>query len=462
MPAQPPEEAQTPVELPSSPSAVARSSSQLCDKSFVGYLTSQFCGAFNDNLFKQLILLLATPTAALALANSSADRPVDLQGFATVLFGVPFVVFGGIAGWLADRISKRTVMVGAKFAEILIMALGLIAFYKAPVWGMTGLWLVLFLMGVHSTFFGPGKYGILPEMLRGDDLAKANGLVQMTTFLAIILGTALAGPLKDWLTPAGVDNTPETLTGDLWEASLVCMGIAVVGTVTSLWLRKTPAADPHAVFNVDALGIPRQTRYLLAKDRPLRAALWASCAFWLIAGMTMQSVNSLGKTQLGLADSYTSLMTSIISVGIAVGAVVAGFLSRRSADQFLVQLGSYGVIGCSLLLAITIPGQGHWLGFAGSLPILVLLGGFAALFAIPVQVFIQSRPPEELKGRVIAFMNQANFLAIVGAGVLYILIDWLLRRTGLPRSAAFAAGALVFVPVALGYRLPKYVDPSGA
>jgi MFS family permease len=428
------------------------------DGAFYGYLTCQFLGAFNDNLFKQLILLLAVPTAAaVAVATDAEAKPADLQGFATVLFGIPFVIFGGIAGWLADRISKTTVMVGAKAAEILIMGLGMAAFYMAPSWGMSGLWVVLFLMGTHSTFFGPGKYGILPEMLRSKDLAKANGLVQMTTFFAIIFGTALAGPLKDWLAPVqeAAASAKADLTGDLWKASLVCMGVAVFGWFASLMLRKTPPADSTVPLNADALGVPKVTRHLLRVDRPLLMALLASCAFWLIAGMTMQSVNSLGKTQLGLPDTYTSLMTSIISVGIAVGAVAAGYCSKGGADPRLATWGCWGVIACSVLLSITIPGYGHLLGFSGTMVMLVLLGASAAFFAIPVQVFIQSRPPAELKGRVIAFMNQANFLAIVLAGLMYMGVDWLLRVNDWPRSVAFAAAAIIFVPVAFIYRLPN-------
>lgn len=436
------------------------------DGAFYGYLTCQFLGAFNDNLFKQLILLLAVPTAAaVAVATDAEAKPADLQGFATVLFGIPFVIFGGIAGWLADRISKTTVMVGAKAAEILIMGLGMVAFYMAPSWGMSGLWVVLFLMGTHSTFFGPGKYGILPEMLRSKDLAKANGLVQMTTFFAIIFGTALAGPLKDWLAPAQVvaqeaaqvaaQSATADLTGDLWKASLVCMGVAVFGWFASLMLRRTPPADSTVPLNADALGVPKVTRQLLRVDRPLLMALLASCAFWLIAGMTMQSVNSLGKTQLGLPDTYTSLMTSIISVGIAVGAVAAGYCSKGGADPRLATWGCWGVIACSVLLSITIPGYGHLLGFGGTMVMLVLLGASAAFFAIPVQVFIQSRPPAELKGRVIAFMNQANFLAIVLAGLMYMGVDWLLRVNDWPRSVAFAAAAIIFLPVAFIYRLPN-------
>ncbi|MEM6777107.1 MAG: MFS transporter, partial [Planctomycetota bacterium] len=172
----------------------------LGDRSFIGFLTTQFFGAFNDNLFKQLLLLLAIPPAVMA-GVEQPDGP-DLQGVATIVFGIPFVVFGGLAGYLADRFSKRTIIVASKWAEVAVMGLGMLAFLMAPVLGFVGLWVVLFLMGLQSTFFGPGKYGILPEMLHREQLSRANGLVLMTTFIAIIVGTAAAGPLKEAVLPA--------------------------------------------------------------------------------------------------------------------------------------------------------------------------------------------------------------------------------------------------------------------
>ena len=178
----------------------------LSHPSFIGFIATQFFGAFNDNLFKQLLLLLAIPTAVAAtvtetnlvngavavevsedLTGAPAAKPSgggDLQGIATVVFGLPFVVFGGLAGYLADRYSKRTIIVTSKVAEIVVMGLGLLAFLATPMIGFAGLWIVLFLMGLQSTFFGPGKYGIMPEMLSGNQLNRGNGLVLMTTFIA--------------------------------------------------------------------------------------------------------------------------------------------------------------------------------------------------------------------------------------------------------------------------------------
>src|SRR6185436_6389190 len=173
-------------------------------------------------------------------------------------------------------------------------------------------------------FFGPGKYGILPELFHKTQLPLANGVILLTTFLAIIFGTASAGLMGALFDDAEGGRDPQRL----WVGSAFCIGIAVLGTGASLLVRKTSAADPHLRFSLSSLAIPRETRSLLAADRPLLWALLASCVFWLISGITLQAVNSLGQAQLQLGDLRTSLMTATIGLGIAAGAVIAGLLCR--------------------------------------------------------------------------------------------------------------------------------------
>ena len=432
----------------------------LTNPSFVGFVTTQFLGAFNDNLFKQLLLLLAVP----AVIEGVKPEGPDLQGIATIVFGLPFVVFGGLAGYIADRYSKRRVIVLSKVAEIVVMLLGLVAFLATPWIGFYGLWGVLFLMGLQSTFFGPGKYGILPEMLRPNQLARANGIVLMTTFIAIIFGTSMAGWLKDRVVSPDV---PLMIAAQhLWIGSLVCIGIAVLGTAASFLVRPVQAAAPGLSLQWAYLGIPTPIVTLLKRDRPLLLALAASCVFWLIAGLTIQAVNSLCKVQLQMTDTKTSLMVALISIGIAVGGALAGYLTRGGDGRDVMLAGMWGVVVWCALLAITLPGTGHLLGVVGTAPVLVLLGTAAAMFAIPIQVFLQSRPPDELKGRMIAVMNQANFLAIVFSGIFYMAIDVGITSMGWPRSVIFAAMTILFLPVAAFYRLnghepaPKQTEPN--
>jgi predicted MFS family arabinose efflux permease len=311
---------------------------------------------------------------------------------------------------------------------------------------------VLLLMGTQSAFFGPSKYGILPEMLRGSDLPRANGLILMTTFLAIIFGTASAGVLGQWLID---DHAPlADSAGRLWRGSAFCILIAVVGTLTSLWIRRVHPARPDLRFRMSALTIPPETRAVLRSDLPLLAAIAASCTFWLVSGVAIQSVNSLGLVQLELGKQWTSLLTATIGIGIAVGAVLAGRLCHGRADPRVVRTGVWGIVAFLLILSISLPGGGHLLGFGGSLPVLMLVGVSAGMFAIPVQVYIQARPPAGQKGRMIAVMNQANFIAITLSGVVYLAMDRWAVAMHWPRSTLFAMMAVLFLPVALLYRLP--------
>jgi MFS family permease len=467
------------------------------DPSFWGMTATQFLGAFNDNLFKQLVLLLsivtlgfaapaehavavlctcsallfapgsaagrATLTGMLAFAVLGFGEPADRQGLAMFVFATPFLLFTGLAGYLSDRYSKRTIVVSCKVAEIAIMALAGLAFYAYSIDGLLwSLYAVLFLMATHSAFFGPAKYGILPELLRPQDLPRANGLMLMTLFLAIIFGTVVAGLLLEFFRDR------------LWVASACCLGIAVVGTVTSLFVRPLPPADPNLRFHFEALAVPRDMRRLLWQDRPLLAALSVSSVFWLLAGLVPPAVNALGKIELEVGDGLTSVLTGSIGVGIAVGCVIGGIVSGGQVDFRLLRVGSAGMLVCLVLLAvpgrgdltalkdaagklIRLPGIGEspqWLGFWGSLPLMLLLGAFTGLFAVPLQVFMQSRPPSDCKGRMIAVLNQANWVGIIISAGLYSTLAWLVRFYDWPQSAMFIFIALLMLPIALYYH-PK-------
>ena len=438
------------------PTAHDSSPPLLQDRSFWGMTATQFLGAFNDNLFKQLMLLLAIPVMAAVLSSAgsasveTASKKSDAQGMAMMVFSLPFILFSGFAGYLSDRYSKQRVILLAKGAEIFIMLLGLLGFLAFGVTGYGGLLGVLFLMGTHSAFFGPGKYGILPELFRKDDLPKANGIILMTTFLAIILGTASAGLLGGMLNDANGQRDPTRL----WMGSAICMVIAGLGTMTALLVRRTPPAAPHLRFTSESLFIPGETRRLLAKDRPLLAALLASCLFWLVCGVAMTTVNSLGMVQLKVGEQKTSLLTAVIGIGIAVGAVLAGRLSGKLSASRIVNLGAWGIIATLGLLSLSFAekeGYQHLLGFYGSLPALMALGAAAGLFAIPVQVFIQTRPPEDQKGQMIATMNLTNFIAIFLSGAIYEGFSRLVEFNHWPRSVIFLFTALLVIPVALFY-----------
>ncbi len=377
------------------------------NRSYWSLLVTQFLGAFNDNLFKQVMLLICADHAA-----RSATGGTHYQPLAQFTFALPFVLFSGLAGFLADRHSKRQIVILCKVAEIVVMAAGIAAYADGRLSVLLG---VLFLMGMQSAFFGPSKYGILPELLRPADLPRANGWIQQTTFLAIIFGTAAGGMLKEHMADA------------LWRVGVVCTFIAVLGTLTALPIARTPVAHPGLPFHASVLGINRPTIALFRRERGLLAGLLLSSLFWFVAGVVQQTVTDLGKRQLQIGDTRTALLFTATAVGIGVGCVVSGYLSHAAIRFGLVRAGAAGMSGCMLVLAV-LPECGleteelEWCYRLG----LGLLGGFAGLFVVPLQTYLQAAPPADQKGRVLGAMNLVNWIAILLSAAFYFLIQQLL------------------------------------
>lgn len=408
----------------------------LRDRSFWGMNVTQFLGAFNDNLFKQRLLLLATPGVAAAEAGEAEDK----QWIALAVMAAAFLLFSGFAGWLADRTEKRKLIIGSKVAEIFVMILGLAGFYYYDSFGLTGLMIILFLMSVQSSFFGPPKYGILPEMLHDHDLPKANGVFLMFTFLAIIFGTALIALFGAEASAA-------------WQVGALCVAVAVLGTFSSLFVRKTGVANPGAKLKASDLFVPPEMVRLVMRDKQLLLALIVTSSFWMLGGMVQSGVNALGKTQLGLGQS-TSILTAMLGVGIPFGCLLGGHLSRDRINPRVVTFGAVGIVVNLILLSLPGGPQDHLLGFRGSIPVLILLGFCTGMFVVPIQVSLQVRPPAEDKGRMIALMNQSNWVGILLGALLFGAAMMFLEEHDIPRNRVFLVCAAIMLPIALFYR-PK-------
>jgi acyl-[acyl-carrier-protein]-phospholipid O-acyltransferase/long-chain-fatty-acid--[acyl-carrier-protein] ligase len=430
--------------VPAATAATARPSVGLwADVSLWGLTATQFLGAFNDNVFKQALLLLFVSVPLTDAAGRSSGEK-DLQALGTFLFSLPFILFSGYAGYLADRYSKWCVIFCSKVAEIAIMLAGLGMFLALARWGMSLTMAlcfsgVLFFMGAQSAFFGPSKYGILPELFRPRDLPAANGLILMTTFVAIILGSALAGGLMT------------AFPRQFWVIGACCVLIAVMGTLTACAIRRTPAVQPGLAFEWSMVGIGQEMLTLLRRDKPLHAALWVSSLFWMAAAVVQMAVNALGKVQLKQDEFHTSLLISTISLGIATGSLLAGAASRGKFNVRVLKAGAWGMMVCLAMLALPGPRHGHLLGYRGSMATLMLLGGFTGMFAVPLQVFMQMRPPEAFKGRMIAAQNLLNWIGITLSAVLYFGADAVFTAAGLPKCSHFAFTSVVIGLIALVY-----------
>lgn len=410
-----------------------------CDRPFWGMTATQFLGAFNDNIFKQMVILVLTDYAMRSSSSSETYQPL-----AHLAFALPFVLCSGLAGWLSDRVSKRRVIVVSKVAEIGVMLAGaLVLFLCEPGSNalFVGLVAVLVLMSLQSTFFGPAKYGILPEMLREGDLPTANGVIQMTTFVAIILGVSVCGALK---------GTMEESYG-LWPVATVCVGLAVLGTLTSLVLRPTPIAQPGLKLEARNLFIDRETWKLLRSDHSLLRVLLAVILFWFLGGVSLQIVTDFGKQQLQVGDLKSSILSAAISLGIGVGCLVSGALSRHTIRFGLVRFGAWGmVVSFSMLASLTRWSLSIDDLYRISLVLFVLMGMSAGLYAVPLQVYLQARPSASQKGRMIGAMNLTTWIGILVSAGFYKLCALWFGTDAISNS--FITLALLILPVALLYR----------
>src|SRR5262249_60483272 len=248
---------------------------------FRAFFWTQLLGAFNDNFYKMVVSLVA-----LNLIAGEADHfYVDLI---TLLFILPSVLFSGYAGHMADVYSKRAVLIAVKIFEILVMGSAIVAFLSARVEPM---FVIVFLMGLHAAFFSPAKYGILPEMLPDTELSRGNGLLEMSTFVAIILGTSLSGPIYT----AWKDRPA-------WIGALL-VAIAAIGTWTSLRITKVPPASPEARrLRLNPFGEIWDGIKRLYPDRPLWLTVLGISYFWFVGALVQLDTLFFGKELLALDE----------------------------------------------------------------------------------------------------------------------------------------------------------------
>ncbi len=397
-------------------------------RSFAWLNATQFLGALNDNIFKLLSFFFVIGL----LGAEQASMWVSLGG---AIFVIPFLLFTPAAGVLADRLSKRTITVCVKFLEIVVMALAALAFSMkwAP-----GAYIVLFLMSAQSALFGPSKYGIIPELVRRDQISAANGALVMLTYLAIILGSAL-GP---WL--------GEQVDGRFELAALVCIGIAIAGTATSFGIEKTPAAGSRARPSLFVVGDVWRTLSSLRGDKDLLMAVVASAYFSLIGSFMQLNLIPFGMGHLDLTDTQAGYLFFFAAVGIGIGAWLAGRLSGRNVEFGIVPIGA-------LLLAATTIGIGSDAFSLNGVRGLILLAGVGAgLFLIPLESFIQFRSPRERLGSILAASSFLSWTGVLIGSVLVFLFNVALGLT--PAHGFIIVGALtVVLGLVAVYVLPDFL-----
>ncbi len=410
---------------PGDETADLRGRAGLGSRGFVAMVVTQFLVALNDNMFRWLIVPIGKDLLGTELALS--------VGLAC--FTIPYLLLMAPAGYISDRFSKRTVMVVCKVAEIAIMALGVAAILAGNVYGM---FVVLFAMGAQSAFFSPSKYGSIPELVRADRIPAANGVVSLTTMLAIILGALTGGYLYAWTTVDGM--LPGT--HHWWISASALLGVAALGYLASLLIAPLRAANPTRPFPRNAAAQTWRDLAGLFHRRPLFAAAFCSAFFWLLGAMVNLNIDLMTTVDLGMPQERVGPLLALLMLGIGGGALAAGFLSRGKIELGMVPFGALGIAVTSALLYFLVPTAAagpNWPGYLWAGGLLFLLGSCAGLYDIPLQAYLQHHSPDEGRGRIMAAGNFLAFSGILLASGLF----WLLTSPlGVSARGAFLVASV--------------------
>ena len=395
----------------------------LKQRRFAPFFVAQSLGAFNDNVFKQALVILITVKAV----GFSDDERNLWANVASGLFILPFFLFSATAGQWAEKFEKARSIRRIKLLEIAIAMLAAVGFWLDSLPFLLG---VLFLLGAQSTLFGPIKYAILPQALKPEELTGGNGLVETGTFMAILVGTIFGGIL-----------IAEFEQGALY-ASLAVIVIAVVGYFAARGVPDAPATAPALVIERNPFKVTWATLATLKGHRAVLNSVLGVSWFFFFGALFLAQLPNYALKILGGDATVIPLLLTLFSLGIGAGSLLCETLSRRTVEIGLVPLGAIGmtVFGIDLYLAqpaasahalLVAAGAAeplHWVGFLaadGSVRIavdLLLIGLFGGFFIVPLFALIQQRAPRDRLSRVIAANNILNALFIVAAAGLAIIL----------------------------------------
>ncbi|MGL6257972.1 MFS transporter [Vibrio sp. WXL103] len=394
-------------------------STLLRSRRFLPYFVTQFFGAFNDNIFKNVLLIFVAFAGSAALPISS-NLFINL---AAGLFILPFFLFSATAGVLADKFEKSWYIRKVKLFEISIMLLGAIGFITQS---YLILLLLLFLMGTQSAFFGPVKYALLPQQLKQEELVSGNALVETGTFLAILLGTIGAGFI------ASAESARYLAAGAV-------VVFAIAGYLSSRSIPFAAAGDPGISFKWQPY---RQTKATLAIIRQDHTIFWCVIAiswFWFLGAVYLTQFPNFTQIHLRGNEAAVSFLLALFSIGIALGSLTCDKLSNNRIDIGIVPIGSVGISLFGWLMAQAVPNElprfhtlMEFISYQELWPLfsyLLLLGASGGLFIVPLYALMQQRADEKQRAQVIAGLNIINSLFMVGSAVLGIFALSVLEMT---------------------------------
>lgn len=385
----------------------------LLQRRFLPFFGAQALGAFNDNVYKNTLVIVATYQAA----SYTSLAPALLTNIAAGLFILPFVLFSGMAGQLADRYDKARVLKFVKAAEIAIMAIAGFGFATRSIEVLLG---ALFLMGMHSTFFAPAKYGLLPEVLRDSELVGGNAMVEMGTFVAIVLGTLIAGLLA--------------AHGGLGLIVTTLVSIAVLGFLSSLAIPKLQPAAPTLQIDWRPWTSTWDNLRAAGESRTVFLSILGISWFWFYGAVVLAQLPLYTKDVLGGSEEVVTVLLVMFSAGVGIGSLLCERLSGRQVEIGLVPFGSIGLTVFAVDLYLATPAMTGsnlsaraFIQAPGSWRVLMdmaLIGLFGGLFIVPLYAMVQQRTRREIMSRVIGANSILNAVfMVVAAGLAALALN---------------------------------------
>ncbi len=384
----------------------------LGSRTFIGLLVSQFFAAFNDQAIHAAAMFFAINKALMTEKTAISIMPI--------LFYCPWAIFCTLAGYFADRYPKRNSLIAWKIAEVAITGIAILGFWignskeaGGDKWGPIIVLGCVFLMGVHSAFFVPAKYGVMPEILPQNLLSKGNGLLESLSFLAVILGTVCGGVLS------------YAFYGREVYIGWVLFALAVVGAIASFLMKPMPAANPDRRLPRNIYAPIVQSLKTLFSTKPLRVALLGIAFFTFVVAFMRAAVYMLGESQNPRWDELkTSVVVGTVALGIGLGSPLAGLLSGKRVELRLVLLGAIGMIVLLVTAGLNIRTTGILVAC------IIGVGFFTGFYIVPLFTLLQHKAPKTSKGEMIATSNFINVVGAISASLLFYIVVTLAQASG--------------------------------
>jgi hypothetical protein len=381
-------------------------------KRFLPFFITQFLGAFNDNVFKNAIAVLI----GYEIFANDPDAANLWVNIALALFIFPFFIFSGTAGQLSDKYDKSKIMQWVKLMEIFIMLIATFALYTKSVPFMVG---VLFLMGTQSAFFGPAKYALLPQHLKPIELLGGNGLVEMGTFVAILVGTIAGGVLIK-------------LDFGIWIVSVAIVSVAIIGYLASLKIPTAEIIDPNLKVNWNFITETNKVIKHSLENKVVFQAILGISWFWFFGATILTQMPNFARLNLGGNNEVFTLLLATFTLGVATGSLFCEKLSGRRVEVGLIPFGALGltIFSIDLYFSGNQLASGELVGWLeylnrgdyGVLIDIAFIGVFGGFYIVPLYALVQQRSAVKIRARIIAANNVINSGFMVISAVMAIIL----------------------------------------